>query len=97
MSAQKACSGFKNLGQCVAAAHVSKTLGISCACLKSDMTGTAPSSGSNCPAGAGTKTTGTRSLGKSIQSLRPTANSKSEARKAQQQADQDLKDSTSNS
>src|SRR5216684_7951467 len=90
-SAQQACSNFKNLGQCVAAAHVSKNLGISFACLKSDMTGTAPSSGSNCPARAGTKTTGTKtmSLGKSIQSLRPNANSKSEARKAQQQAEQD--------
>jgi hypothetical protein len=37
------------------------------------------------------------SLGKSIQSLSPTANSKAESKKAQQQADQDLKDSTSNS
>ncbi len=72
-SAQQACSNFKNLGQCVAAAHVSKNLGISFACLKSDMTGTATPSGSNCPAGAGTKTTGTKtmSLGKSIQSLVP--------------------------
>ena len=26
--AQKACSGFKNIGQCVAAAHVAKNLGI---------------------------------------------------------------------
>ena len=98
-SAQQACSNFKNLGQCVAAAHVSKNLGISFVCLKSDMTGTAAPSGSNCSAGAGTKTTGTKtmSLGKSIQSLSPTANSKSEAKKAQQEADQDLKDSTSNS
>jgi hypothetical protein len=98
-SAQQACSDFKNLGQCVAAAHVSKNLGISFACLKSDMTGTAPSSGSKCAAGAGTNTTGTKtmSLGKSIQSLSPTANGKSAAKKAQQQADQDLKDSTSNS
>ncbi len=98
-SAQQACSNFKNLGQCVAAAHVSKNLGISFACLKSDMTGTAPSSGSNCPAGTGTKTTGTKtmSLGRSIQLLSPTANSKSETKKAQQQADQDLKNSTANS
>jgi hypothetical protein len=98
-SAQQACSNFENLGQCVAAAHVSKNLGISFACLKSDMTGTVAPSGSNCPAGAGAKTTGTKtmSLGKSIQSLSPTANSKSEAKKGQQQADQDLKDSTSNS
>ena len=28
MDAQTACSGFKNLGQCVAAAHVGKNLGI---------------------------------------------------------------------
>ncbi len=98
-SAQQACSNFKNLGQCVAAAHVSKNLGISFACLKSDMTGTAPSSDSSCPAGTGTKTTGTKtmSLGMSIRSLSPAANSKSEAKKAQHQTDQDLKDSTSNS
>ena len=41
-SAQQSCSGFKNLGQCVAAAHVSKNLGISFACLKSGMTGKIP-------------------------------------------------------
>jgi len=72
-SAQRACSGFKNLGQCVAAAHVSKNLGMSFACLKSDMTGSAPASGSTCPAGTGTKAV---SLGKSIQTLSPNANSK---------------------
>jgi hypothetical protein len=98
-SAQQACSGFKNLGQCVAAAHVSKNLGISFACLKSDITRTAAPSGSNCAAPAAATTTGTKtmSLGKSIQSLSPAANSKSEAKKGKQQADQDLKDSTSNS
>src|SRR5712692_9385522 len=37
MPSQKACSGFKNLGQCVAAAHVSKNLGISFACMQADM------------------------------------------------------------
>jgi hypothetical protein len=99
-SAQQSCSGFKNLGQCVAAAHVSKNLGISFACLKSDMTGTAAPTGSNCPAGTsitagpGTKT---MSLGKAIQNLSPTANSKTEAKKGHQQASQDLKDSTNNS
>lgn len=39
-----ACSGFKNLGQCVAAAHVSKNLGISFADLKAKMTGSSPES-----------------------------------------------------
>jgi hypothetical protein len=99
-SAQQSCSGFKNLGQCVAAAHVSKNLGISFACLKSDMTGTAAPTGSNCPARTGTTAgTGTKtmSLGTAIQTLSPTANSKTEVKKGQQQANQDLKDATKNS
>jgi|SRR5581483_4854875 len=36
---QQACSGFKNLGQCVAAIHVSHNLGIQFADLKSKLTG----------------------------------------------------------
>ncbi len=40
MTAQQACSGFKNLGQCVAAIHVSNNLGIPFADLKNKMTGT---------------------------------------------------------
>lgn len=74
MDAQKACSGFKNLGQCVAAAHVGKNLGISFADLK-------------------TKMTGGDSLGKSIQVLDPKANSKTETKKAQKQANDDLNES----
>ena len=98
--AQQSCSGFKNLGQCVAAAHVSKNLGIGFACLKSDMTGTAAPTGSNCPAGTSTAAgagTKTMSLGKAIQTLSPATNSKTEAKKGQQQASQDLKASTNNS
>src|SRR6266481_2662645 len=91
MSAQKACSGFKNLGQCVAAAHVSKNLGITFACMKSDMTGQAPPSGSKCPTGTGTKS---MTLGKAIQTLDPNANSKTETKKGTQQANQDLKNSS---
>jgi hypothetical protein len=93
-SASQACKGFKNLGQCVAAAHVSKNLGISFACLKSDMTGTAPSTGSTCPAGTGSKSI---SLGKSIQTLSPKTDSKTAAKKGQQQANQDLTDATKTS
>ncbi len=93
-SAQQSCTGFKNLGQCVAAAHISKNLGISFDCLKSDMTGTAPATSSSCPADTGSKS---MSLGKSIETLSPTVNSKTEAKKGQQQAGQDLKDSTNNS
>ena len=93
-SAQQACSGFKNLGQCVAAAHVSKNLGISFACLKSDMTGTAPATGTTCPAGTGSKS---MSLGKSITTLSPKADSKAGAKQAQSQANQDLRETASNS
>src|SRR5258708_40230202 len=37
MSAQKACSGFKNHGQCGAAAHGSKNLGSSFASMQADL------------------------------------------------------------
>ncbi len=40
MTAQDACSGFKNLGQCVAAIHVSHNLDIPFTDVKSKMTGT---------------------------------------------------------
>lgn len=96
-SAQQACDGFKNLGQCVAAAHVSKNLGINFSCLKADMTGTAPAKGSNCTARTASTsgTTGkTMSLGKAIQTLSPNVNASAEAKKAQKQADQDLKESS---
>lgn len=76
--ASTACSGFKNLGQCVAAAHVSKNLDIPFADLKAKMTGS-----------------GAESLGKAIQALKPSANSKQEAKTANKQAEQDLKDSSS--
>jgi hypothetical protein len=92
-SATTACSGFKNLGQCLAAAHVAKNLGLSFDCLKDDMTGTAPTDAKSCPAGTGTK--GNQSLGKSIQSLDPEADQKSESKKAEGQAALDLKNSNS--
>ena len=90
MPAQNACSGFKNLGQCVATAHVSKNLGLSFACMKADMTGLAPAAGSNCPAGTASNAKG-MSLGKAIQTLSPTSNSKLEAKKANKHAKEDMK------
>jgi hypothetical protein len=89
MPASQACTGFKNLGQCVAAAHVSKNLGISFDCLKSDVTGTAPQS-TSCPAGTGTKR---MSLGKAIQTLDPQADQKTESKKGETEAQQDMKTS----
>src|SRR5215470_15177359 len=87
-SATDACAGFKNLGQCVAAAHVSKNLGISFDCLKDEMTGTAPTDPKTCPTGTGTN--GKMSLGKSIQTLDPNADQKTESKKAENEAQQDL-------
>ena len=78
--AATACNGFKNLGQCVAAAHVAKNLGIpgGFAALKAKTTGT-----------------GAVSLGKAIEQLEPSANAKSESKKASKQAKQDMDESSS--
>ncbi len=62
----------------LAAAHVSKNLGIPFSDLKDKMTGSSP-----------------ESLGKAIQGLKPTANSTSEAKKANKQAEQDINESSS--
>jgi len=77
--AQSACNGFKNLGQCVAAAHVAKNLDIPGGfdALKSKMTG--PNA---------------VSLGKAIQGLKPEADAKAEAKKANKQSNEDLKRSS---
>jgi hypothetical protein len=87
MDPQLACDGFKNLGRCVAAAHVSNNLHIPFDCLRSDMLGKAPTI-SGCPTGTGT---GKMNLGKAIHTLRPDADRQSETKKAQREADQDLK------
>ena len=73
--AQTACGGFKNLGQCVAAAHVAKNLDIPGGfdALKAKMTGT-----------------GAVNLGKAIQVLAPNADAKAEAKKANHQASDDM-------
>jgi hypothetical protein len=87
-----ACQGFKNLGQCVAALHVSKNLDIPFGCLQADMTGTAPATGTTCPAGTGTSKL---NLGKSITTLQPSANATGEAKKANKQANSDLETASS--
>jgi hypothetical protein len=78
--AETACSGFKNLGQCVAAAHVAKNLDIPGGfdALRAKMTGS-----------------GSVSLGKAIQELAPDADHKAEAKKANKQASDDLNEATS--
>jgi hypothetical protein len=89
LGAADACSGFKNLGQCVAAAHVAKNLpNGNFYCLRQAMTGV--SAGTNAPA-SGCSVTGSMSLGKAIQTLYPQANSKTESKKGTAEAQQDLK------
>ncbi len=80
--AATACDGFKNLGQCVAAAHVAKNLSIPGGfdALKAKVTGT-----------------GSVSLGKAIEGLEPSANAKSEVKKANKQASDDMKEAETNS
>jgi hypothetical protein len=92
MSATSACHGFKNLGQCVAAAHVAKNLDIpgGFTALKDKMLGISPT-------GTSTATSKPMSLGKAIQALDPSASVKAETKKAKQQADQDVKDSDASS
>lgn len=85
-------SAFKNFGQFVAAAHVAKNLNLpgGFAALMCDMTTkTAAGATSTC-----TNTT-KMSLGKSIQTLDPQADAKTESKKGTEQAKQDLKDSNS--
>ncbi len=75
-----ACSGFRNLGQCIAAIHVSHNLGGSCTFtnLKTAVT------------------TGAKdSLGQAIHGCDPGAKAKAEAKKGQRQAHDDLKESSS--
>jgi hypothetical protein len=78
--AQTACNGFKNLGQCVAAAHVAKNLDIPGGfdALKAKVTGS-----------------GAESLGKAIKGFAPNADAKAEEKKANKQASDDLKESNS--
>jgi len=79
--------GFKNLGQFVAAVHVSNNLGISFDELKARMTESSPESLATSE-NLGT----TESLGKAIRALRPDVNATKEIRKANRQASNDLEE-----
>ncbi len=71
---QAASSGFKNLGQFVAAVHVSNNLNIPFTTLKTEIMNDG-------------------SLGKAIKALRPDTDSKAETKTAHKQADEDVRDS----
>jgi hypothetical protein len=93
VTVQEACANFRNLGQCVAAIHVSNNLGIDFNKLACDMT-LKPVTTGMCPAGTGTGSKG-MSLGASIDALKPGSDAKTEAQKGTAQANQDVKDSRS--
>lgn len=80
--AATACGGFKNLGQCVAAAHIAKNLNIPGGfdALKAKVTGS-----------------GAVSLGKAISGFAPSTNAKSEVKKANHQASDDMKEAETKS
>jgi hypothetical protein len=90
--AQQICAPFKNLGQCVAAAHVSNNLHIPFACMESAMLGQAVPQGTSCPTSTTNKSLYTKpmSLGQAITNLKPTANGGIETKKANKQAQQDI-------
>jgi hypothetical protein len=87
----QAATGFKNQGQFIAALHVSQNLGIPFADLKAQMTGIPANSTT------GTATTGTKSLGQAIQTLKPSADAKTETERAETEADHDVKTTTTTS
>ena len=87
------CSGFKNLGDCVATIHVSHNLGLEFNCLKWDLTGVQPKG--NTAACAPPPYLKAMSLVKAIQHLKPDVDAKAEARNARRQAHADISDASS--
>ena len=90
---EDACTAFRQLSECVAALHVSHNLKIKFNCLKWDVTGVQPGNNvSSCSAPEGGKAL---SLAKAIQTLKPAADAKAEAKSAEKRAHEDIKDASS--
>ncbi len=91
---EDACTAFRRLDECVAVLYVSHNLKIKFNCLKWDVTGVQPGSGnlSSCSAPESGKAL---SLAKAIQTLKPGADAKAEAKSAEKRAQEDIKDASS--
>ena len=90
---EDACTSFKELGDCVAALHVSHNLKVKFNCLKWDVTAVQPATGyASCTAPENGKAL---SLSKAIHTLKPDADAKTEAKTAEKRAREDIKDATS--
>ena len=86
----EACATFKVLSDCLAALHASHSLALDFNCVKSDMTGVQTGADmSACKEPGGDKGV---SLSKTIQLLKPGADAKAEAKNAERQANEDLKE-----
>ncbi len=82
------CAAFKQQSECVAALHASHNTGLDFTCVKADVTGV-PAGEASCKATANGKKS---SLQDSIHALRPDADAKAEVKKAEKQAQADLKE-----
>ncbi len=90
VNATDACAPFTALNDCVAALHASHNLGLDFNCLRADVTGVQTSADlSGCRGPVGNKA---QSLTKSIHLLKPDADAKGQAKNAEQQAKDDLKE-----
>jgi hypothetical protein len=86
----EACATFKVLSDCLAALHASHSLALDFNCVKSDMTGV--QTGADMSACKEPKGDKGASLSKTIQLLKPAADAKAEAKNAERQANEDLKE-----
>jgi hypothetical protein len=87
------CATIKELGDCLAGLHAARNLGIEFDCLKSKLSGVQTSlSAPQCTSA----TDGTPvSLSKALRGLKPNADAKTEAKKAETQSREDLKEAGS--
>ena len=84
------CSTFKHLSDCVAALHASRNAGIDFNCIRADVTGVHTSANvSGCKGPVGDKPV---SLHVALKRLKPEIDAKSEAKSAEKQAQDDLKE-----
>jgi hypothetical protein len=87
------CSPIKALGECVAALHAGRDLGLDFNCLKSKITGTeAGASAQSCP---GPETRKPMTLDNAIHKLMPAVNAKVAAKNAERQSSADLREAGS--
>ena len=90
-----ACTAFRQLNECVAALYVGHNLKIKFNCLKWDVTGVQPGSGSSVSSCSAPESGKALSLAKAIQALKPDADAKAEAKNAEKRAQEDIKDASS--